>query len=163
MQSLSRVALACSTTLLLAGCAKSDAPKVDTAAAVAPAPAPAAPAAPAPIALADVAGTYKMRTVPATGTDTTPTNVVLNATADAKTWSMTLPSGTKVPLAVVVAGDSIVATSDVFPSMRRKNAKVMTVSTLRLVDGKLKGTTVAHYEKAGADSVLVLNAEATKQ
>lgn len=158
MQSLARVALACSTTLLLAGCAKSDAPKADTAAAVAP-----APAAPAPLALADVAGTYDMRTVPASGTDTVPTNVVLNATADEKTWSMTLPSGTKVPIAVVVAGDSIVATSDAFPSLRRKNAKVMTVSTLRLVDGKLKGTTVAHYEKAGADSVLVLNAEATKR
>jgi hypothetical protein len=163
LQSLNRVVIACSTTLLLAACAKSEPPKADTAAAAAAAPAPAPPPAPAPIALADLTGTWKMRTVPASGTDTVPTDVVLNATADAKSWTLTLPSGTKVPLTVVAAGDSIVTTSGVFPSLRRKGAKVMTVSTLRMVDGKLKGTTVAHYQKAGADSVLILNAEAVKQ
>jgi hypothetical protein len=48
-----------------------------------------------PAKTVDLAGTWKMRTVPASGTDTVPTDVVLNATADAKSWSMTLPSGTK--------------------------------------------------------------------
>jgi hypothetical protein len=34
---------------------------------------------------------------------------------------------------------------------------------LRLQDGKLVGTTTAHYAKSGADSVLVLKTEGTKQ
>jgi hypothetical protein len=164
MQMLTRVAIACSTSLLLAGCAKSDKAATDTAAAkVAPAPAVAAPAAPAPLALADVAGKWKMRSVPVSGPDTSATQLVLTAAADTAGWSLTLPSGAKVPLHVVAAGDSVVTTSDVYDSVRRKGAKVMVVSTLRLKDGALEGTTVAHYQKAAADSVLTMNSTATKQ
>jgi hypothetical protein len=163
MHPLNRVALACSTTLLLAGCAKSDAPKVDTAAAAAPAPAPAAPAAPAPIALADVAGKWEMRAAPASGPDTTATITTFTTTADTTGWTMTLPSGVKVPLHVVAAGDSVVSTSDVYSSVRRKGQKVHTVSTLRLVDGKLVGETVAHYHTTTPDSVLVLKSVGTRK
>jgi hypothetical protein len=161
MQPLARVALACSTTLLLAGCAKSDAPKVDTAAAVAPAPAP--PPAPAAIALADVAGKWEMRATPASGTDTASTVTTFTTTADTTGWTMTLPSKVVVPLHVVAAGDSIVTTSDVYSSVRRKGQKVHTVTTLRMADGKLKGSTVAHYHVTTPDSVLVLNSEATRK
>ncbi|HEV7992358.1 MAG TPA: hypothetical protein VGP25_11080 [Gemmatimonadaceae bacterium] len=163
MRSLKRVAIACSTTLLLSGCAKSDAPKVDTAAAVAPAAAPAPPPAPAPLALADVAGKWVMVSTPDSKTDTVSTKVTLTATADTTGWSLTLPSGVKVPLHVVAAGDSIVSTSDVYASVRRKGQKVHTVSTLRLKNGELVGQTVAHYVVKTPDSVLVLNSVATKQ
>lgn len=163
MQPLMRVVISCSTTLLLAACAKADAPKVDTAAASAPAAAPAPPPAPAPLALADVAGKWEMRATPASGTDTASTITTFTTTADTAGWTMTLPSGVAVPLHVVAAGDSVVTTSDVYSSVRRKGQKVHTVSTLRLADGKLKGTTVAHYHVKTADSVLVLNSEATRK
>jgi len=164
MQLMNRVAIALTTSLIVGACSKSEKPAADTAAAKAPdsaAVAPA-PAAPAPLALADVAGSWKMHNVPASGTDTTATDVVLVATADTTGWSITLPGGTKVPLHVVAAGDSIVATSDVYSSVRRKGVKVHTVSTLRLQNSALAGQTVAHYHSK-TDSVLVLNATATKQ
>jgi hypothetical protein len=39
----------------------------------------------------------------------------------------------------------------------------VTESVFRLQNGKLVGTTTAHYTKSGADSVLVLKSEGTKQ
>jgi len=68
-----------------------------------------------------------------------------------------------VPLHVVAAGDSLVATSDVYSSVRRKGQKVFTVSTLRLQNGALVGQTVAHYKTDKPDSVLVLKTDGTKQ
>ena len=38
----------------------------------------------------------------------------------------------------------------------------MTESSMHLQNGKLMGTTIAHYMKAGADSVLRLRTEGTK-
>jgi glucose/arabinose dehydrogenase len=168
MQKRTRVALACSTTLLLAGCAKSDKAATDSAAAAAaaaaatPAPAPPPPA-PAALALADVAGKWKMTSRPGSGTDTTATLVTLTATADTTGWMMTMPNGAKVPLHVTASGDSVVTVSDVYSSARRKGVKVHTVSTMRMQNGGLSGTTVAHYVTKGPDSVLVLHSEAVKQ
>jgi hypothetical protein len=39
---------------------------------------------------------------------------------------------------------------------------VWTEGTFRLQSGKITGTTIAHYEKAGADSLLILTSEGTK-
>jgi hypothetical protein len=160
MNTLTRTAAAVSAILLVAACSKSDAPATDTAAAnaaVAPAPAPA------PLALADVAGSWNMRAVPASGTDTSATTMVLVATADTSGWSLNFPDGQKVPLTVSVAGDSLVTTSAPFTSQRRKGGvKVTTTTTMRLENGTLAGTTVARYPGAGADSVLVLRSTATK-
>jgi hypothetical protein len=163
MRIMLRVALACSTSLLLAACAKSDQAKTDSAAGAAAAPAAATPApAPAPaIALADVAGKWQMRSVPESGTDTSATTYVLTATADS-TWTMTFPSGLKVPVHVTVSGDSVIQKTGTFASQRRKGVKVTTEGSFRLQNGKLVGTTTAHYAKAGADSVLRLRTEGTK-
>ena len=159
-----RAALACTAVLTLAACAKTEQPAKDTAAAMAaPAPAPAAPAAPAPIALADVAGKWNLVSAPASGPDTAVTKVVLTATADTTGWSMLLPSGKVVKYHVSVSGDSIMTKSDPYASIRRKGKEVVTESVFRLQSGKLVGTTTAHYAKAGADSVLVLKSEGTKQ
>jgi hypothetical protein len=149
--------------LLLAACAKSDQAKTDSAAGAAAAPAAATPApAPAPaIALADVAGKWQMRSVPESGTDTSATTYVLTATADS-TWTMTFPSGLKVPVHVTVSGDSVIQKTGTFASQRRKGVKVTTEGSFRLQNGKLVGTTTAHYAKAGADSVLRLRTEGTK-
>jgi hypothetical protein len=141
----SRLAV-CSAALLLAGCAKKEAP-VDTTAAMAPAAAPAPAPAPA-LSLA--------------GKDSTVTTTTLVATADTSGWSLELPSGKKVALHVTVAGDSLVTKSDVYSSVRRKGVKVWSESSLRLDSGKLVGSTVGHYQNAGADSLLTLRTEGVK-
>ena len=99
MTTMFRVAIACSTTLLLAGCSKSDQAAKDSAAAAAaaaaaPAPAPAPPP-PAPFSLTEAAGKWQVRAVPESGTDTTSTNYVLTATADTTGWFITFTSGLK--------------------------------------------------------------------
>jgi hypothetical protein len=163
MQIMSRLALACSVTLLLAACAKSDQAAKDSAAGVAAAPAAApAPAPPAAFSLADAAGKWQVRAVPESGTDTSATNYVLTATADTTGWLITFPSGLKVPLHVTVSGDSLINKTGVFASQRRKGVKVMSEGSFRLQNGKLVGTTIAHYAKAGPDSVLRLHTEGTK-
>jgi hypothetical protein len=163
MHHISRVAIACSASLLLAGCKKSDQAAKDSAAAAAAMPAPAPAPAPTPaFSLADVAGKWQMRTVPESGKDTTPTKFVLTATADTTGWVMTFPSGVKVPLHVTVSGDSVIERSGVYPSQRRKGLKVTTESTMKLQNGKLVGTTIAHYATPRPDSVLRLRTEGTK-
>lgn len=163
MQIMRRVALACSATLLVAGCAKSDQAAKDSAAAAAAAAAAAPAPAPAPtLSLADFAGKWQVRAVPETGKDTTPTNYVLTATADTAGWVIAFPSGLKVPVQITVSGDSLLQKTGIFSSQRRKNMKVMTEGSIRLQGGKLVGTSIAHYQKAGPDSVLRLHFEGTK-
>lgn len=162
MPILRRVAIACCTTLVIGGCAKSDqAAKDSAAAATAAAPPPAATPAPA-LSLGDFAGKWQVRAVPESGKDTTPTNYVLTATADTSGWMITFPSGVKAPTHVSVSGDSLLIKTDVFASQRRKNVKVMTEGSARIQNGKLVGTTIAHYMNAGPDSVLRLHIEGTK-
>lgn len=163
MRMMLRVAIACSAGLLIA-CAKSEQAKTDSAAgSAAPAtPAGAPVAAPAPtISLADVAGKWQMRSVPESGTDTSATTYVLTASADT-TWTMAFPSGVEVPVHVTVSGDSVIAKTGTFASQRRKGVKVSTDGSFKLQNGKLVGTTIAHYAKPGADSVLRLHTEGTK-
>ena len=158
MHRIARIALASSTILLVAACAKSEPPK-DTTAAMAPAPVPA----PAPtLSLADVAGKWQFSNGPMSGADTSPTNYTITATADTTGWVMEFPSGVKVPLKVTVDGDSIRSTAGPFASQRRKSTKVTTETTLRLQDGKLVGVTTAHYDTKGADSVLQLRGSGTR-
>ena len=77
-------------------------------------------------------------------------------TATASAWE-------KVKHHVTLSGDSIMLKSEPYASMRRKGKQVWTESVYRLENGKLVGPTVAHYAKSGADSVLRLQTEGTKQ
>ena len=161
-----RAALACTAVFTVAACAKTEKPAADTAAAAAaaatPAPAPA-PAAPASIALADVAGKWNVVSTPMSGKDTSSTKVVMTATADTTPWTFPLPSGKVVKNHVTVSGDSIMLKSDTYKSLRRKGKDVWTETVYHLKDGKLVGSMVAHYAMPGADSVLSLKVEGTKQ
>jgi hypothetical protein len=162
MKTMFRVAAVGCIVSLITGCAKSDQAAKDSAAAAAAAPAPApAPPPPAPFSLADAAGKWQVSAVPVTG-DTTPTKYVLTATADTSGWVMTFPSGVKVPLQIMVSGDSVIMKTGTFASQRRKNVKVKTEGSLKIQNGKMIGSTVAHYMNAGADSVLQLRIEGTK-
>ena len=108
-----------------------------------------------------VAGKWNVIAHPTSGRDSTPTRVVLNATADTTGWTMEL-GGKIVALHVRVDGDSIIATSDEYSSARRPGVRVRTTGSHRLDGDRLVGTTVAHYSVKGTDSVLVLNTVAAR-
>ncbi|HET9040075.1 MAG TPA: hypothetical protein VFN40_07890 [Gemmatimonadales bacterium] len=147
----------CCCAVVLVGCNKpKEQPAMDTTAA-----APEAPAGPAPIALADVAGKWSVRVMPESG-DSTLLTYELVATADPSGWTLNFPKRPPVPARVTAAGDSIVTEAGPYESVLRKGVQVTTNGVMRLVDGKLVGTTTAHYAASGADSVLSLRFEGTR-
>lgn len=140
--------------LLVLGCQRE--PSVD------PTEEPAADtvAAAATISLADVAGTWDMRSVPETGADTTATVYQIQATADG--WTLYLPDRDPIEAAVTTSGDSIIVDAGPFESVRRAGLMVSTRGVFRLEGDRLVGTTVAHYQTTEADSVLSLHVEGTR-
>jgi hypothetical protein len=144
--------------IALVGCSKpKEEPPMESTAA-----APEAPAAPAPIALADIAGKWSVRTMAETG-DSVLVSYELVASSDTSGWSLNFPKRKPIPMRVVaVAGDSIVTEAGPFESALRKGIKVSVQSVTRLQDGKMVGTTVAHYATTGADSVRNLRFEGTR-
>ena len=152
-----RIALCCCAVALVACNKPKEEPAMESTAA-----APEAPAAPAPIALADVAGKWSVRTMAETG-DSTLLTYELVASGDSSDWSLNFPKRKPVPMRVVaVAGDSIVTEAGPFESALRKGIQVKTRTVSRLQDGKLIGTTTAHYATKGADSVRNLRFEGTR-
>ena len=154
-----RIALCCCAVVLV-GCNK---PK-EQPAMEAPAAAPetqAAPPAPAPIALADLAGKWKMRTMTESG-DSTLISYEMVATGDTTGWVFHFPKRKPVPVHVAVGGDSLVLDAGPYESVLRKGVQVKTHSVSRLQDGKLVGATTAHYKTSGPDSVRQLRVEGTR-
>lgn len=151
-----RLTLWCCVAVLV-GCEKpKEQPAADTTMAAAPAPEPAAPA---PISLADVAGKWTMRTMPA---DADTTLITFELVADSTGWVFNFPKRKPVTVKAEASGDSIVTEAGPYESVLRKGVQVTTNSVMRLVDGKLVGTTTAHYASKGADSVRSLRVEGTR-
>lgn len=146
--------------LLVVGCGKAEDKPADSAMEEAPAMEEEAPAA---ISLADVAGTWKIRST-LEGNESTTLDYEMVATADRSGWLLKLPNGEPIPVRVVaVEGDSIVTEAGPFPSALRKGVQVRTSRVVsRLQDGKLVGTTTARYDVSGPDSVATLNWEGTR-
>jgi hypothetical protein len=112
------------------------------------------------ISLADLTGTWDMRSVPISGEDTTATVYQSIVTADA--WTMMLPDRDPIEGIVTTSGDSIMVDAGPFESVRRDGVMVTTHAVYRLEGDRLVGTTYAHYETAEADSVLNLATEGTR-
>ncbi len=151
------VAAAC-CAVIIAACAGDKSAEDSTAAA----PPAASPPAASTVSLADVAGTWSVRAVPESGSDTTTTTYTLKATADTTGWTMTFPGGSPLPLTVRVDGDSILAQAGPYDSVRRRGMKVTTNSVTRVNGNTLTGTSVARYQTTGADSVLRLRLTGTR-
>ena len=131
--------------ILLVGCAKADT-AADTAAVVDTAM-PAAAVEPAPISLDQMAGKWNVRTTSTDPADTVVTSYVLDAKADTAGWTMQFATGAPVAMHIMsMGGDSLVTEAGPFDSRRVKGVKVHTIVVWRLRDGKLSGTTTAHYE-----------------
>lgn len=148
----------CLCAAVLTGCAKKDNAAVDT---MAMASSTETTTAPAPVNLADVAGKWNMRSVPATGADTSATTYVLTATSNTSGWMITFPGRKPIPVQVRTDGDSVMIDA-AFPSMRRKAVQVTTNTVSRLQAGSFVGTTTAHYKVKTADSVLTLTTTGTR-
>jgi hypothetical protein len=114
----------------------------------------------ATISLADVAGTWDMRSVPEAGPDTTATVYQVQVRPDG--WTLMLPDRDPIEAAVTTYGDSIILEAGPYESVRRDGVMVRTNTVIRLEGDRLVGTTVAHYETSDADSVLRLHVEGTR-
>ena len=147
--------------IVLVGCSKADT-AADTAAVVDTA-VPVAAVEPTPISLDQIAGKWNMRATSTDPADTVVTTYVLDAKADTAGWTIQFPTGAAIPVHIMsMAGDSVVSEAGPYDSRRVKGVKVHTVATWRIRDGKLAGTTVAHYEtKPPTTKYLV--AEGTRQ
>jgi hypothetical protein len=139
--------------LALAACAPKEQPADTTATATPPAPT---------IALSDVAGAWTA-TVMQQNSDSVILTYEMTASADPTAWTITLPGRPPIPVRPTVDGDSIMTDAGPYESALRKGVQVTTRGVVRLVNGELVGTTTAHYQTTGADSVVVLRTRATKK
>ncbi len=136
----------------IVGCAKSE-PK---------APAAAPPPPPPPLALSSVAGKWSVKSMNE-ARDTTLVTYELTATADTTGWTIAFSHGRPIPARVAeVAGDSVVVDAGPYESVLRRGLQVTTHAVFRLRDGKLEGTTIAHYRTTKPDSVRRIVAEGTR-
>jgi hypothetical protein len=152
-----RAVTSCWIALVLVGCGK----PADKPADATVGEAPAMEEAPAALSLADMAGTWNVRSK-VEGSDKELSYDIV-ATADKSGWTLNFPNRDPIPLRIVaVEGDSVVYQAGPFESALRKGVQVNTDVVARLQDGKLVGTTTAHYDVKGADSVATLTFEGTR-
>ena len=152
-----RAVTSCWIALVLVGCGK----PADKPADATVGEAPAMEEAPAALSLADLAGTWNVKSK-VEGSDTELSYDIV-ATADKSGWTLNFPKRDPIPLRVVaVEGDSVVYQAGPFESALRKGVQVNTDVVARLKDGKLVGRTTAHYDVKGADSVATLTFEGTR-
>lgn len=143
----------------LAACGGSNQHKAaDSTAVAAP---PAAPPAPPALSFDDVAGKWNLRVMNQAG-DSTLLTEVMNATGTPAGWTIVRGKFKPEPLRPTVGGDSLITDGGPYPSALRKGVKVTTHTVWRLQDGKLIGTTSAHYSVKTADSVRTLRIEGTR-
>jgi hypothetical protein len=113
------------------------------------------------LALGEIAGTWNMRSVPETGSDTAATIYVLEAKPDTAGWTITFADREPIPVRVWAQGDSIVTESS-YQSVRRPGVQVTTHSVFRFRGDSLVGNSVARYSTTGADSVLRLRSSGVR-
>lgn len=155
----------CSCIAVLVACTPSEKqPAADTAAKPADTSmAMAAPAAPAPaaVSLNDFAGKWSMKVTNDKGEKVVTFELI--ASADSTGWTFNFANRKPIPVRITArGGDSIVTQAGPYESVLRKGVQVTTDNTLRLKDGKLVGTTIAHYKTTKPDSVLELHVEGTR-
>lgn len=147
-------------TAVVVGCSRAENKASDSQrAAVTPAGAPAASAG---IKLADVAGTWTVKTMTEKG-DSTLLTYTMTATADTTGWSITFPGRAPIPSHVSpIVGDSIMVHVGPYESALRKGVQVTTDGVLHFTGGKVVGTSTGHYKVKTADSVKTFRLEGTR-
>jgi len=114
------------------------------------------------VSLADVAGHWTMKAMNE-ARDTTLVTYTMNATADTAGWTITFPNRSPIPIRVSSTDAGLVVDAGPYASVLRRGVQVSTHGVMRLEDGKLVGTTIAHYTVTTADSVRRIVTEGTRQ
>jgi hypothetical protein len=153
-----RAVTSCCLAVLLIGCGKSAEKSADAEVGAAD----AMDEAPAGISMADLAGTWNIKSK-LDGSDKEITYDLV-ASGDGSSWTVNFPGRDPVPARVVATGgDSVVWESGPFESVIRKGVTVKKSRvTAHLQNGKLTGTTTAVYDAPGADTVAHLTVEGTR-
>jgi hypothetical protein len=153
---MSRAALLLLVPALFACTKKAESP-VDTTTAAAP---ETTTLAPTPM---NVAGTWTFTVMPA-DKDTTLLVYSLDATNDMTGWKITLPNRAPMDVKVIsMDNDSIVIENGPYKSVLQKGVNVTTHSAMHMEGDKLVGTTIAHYDTKGADSVRMLRTSGVRK
>ena len=139
--------------LLLAGC-ENEPPEE----ALEP-PADTVAAAPA-LSLADIEGTWNMQYVPVSG-DTAVTTSQVQVTPEG--WTLFLPDRDPILAEVTASGDSLIVVEGPYESIRRPGTTVTMSSVYRLDGERLVGVVAARYGTGGADDLLVMLSEGTRE
>ena len=153
-----RAVTSCCLAVLLMGCGKSAEKSADAEVGAAD----AMDEAPAGITMADLAGTWNIKSK-LDGSDKVITYDLV-ASGDGSSWTIKFPGREPVPARVVATGgDSVVWEAGPFESVIRKGVTVKKSRvTARLQDGKLTGKTTAVYDGKGADTLAHLTVEGTR-
>ena len=138
--------------VLALGCSKKEGPPAADTMAVAPTPM---------LNLADLAGTWDMKTM-REGSDSVLLNYTMTATGTTEGWTLNFPDHAPVPARVQASGDSVIMDAGPYDTALRKGVQVSVHTVSRLQGGKLIGTGVAHYS-TGTDTVVNLRFEGTKK
>lgn len=112
------------------------------------------------ISLADLAGTWNMRT-----TSTDPADTFVNEyqiVVDDASWTMLFPDRDPVSATAVVEGDKVVTDSEPFESVRNPGTMVTTHGVFHLEGDRLVGDVTATWQTASGDSVGQLRSEGTR-
>ena len=112
------------------------------------------------ISLADLAGTWNMRT-----TSTDPADTFVNEyqiVVDDASWTMLFPDRDPVSATAVVDGDNVVTDSEPFESVRNPGTMVTTHTVFHMEGDRLVGDVTATWQTAAGDSVAQLRTEGTR-
>lgn len=112
--------------------------------------------------LSKFAGKWQMRATPTSGRDTSATTYTLTATGDTTGWTITFPGRAAMPVHVKVDGDSVMVSTEPYPSVRRKGLTVRTNGVIRMQGDRLVGTSTAHFKTSLPDSVMQMRSEGTR-
>ena len=112
------------------------------------------------ISLADLAGTWNMRT-----TSTDPADTFVNEyqiVIDEGSWIMNFPDRDPVSVTAVVDGDNVITDSEPFESVRHPGTMVTTHTIFHMEGDRLVGDVTATWQTAAGDSVAQLRTEGTR-
>ncbi len=112
------------------------------------------------ISLADLAGTWNMRT-----TSTDPSDTFVNeyqVVIDEAGWTIYFPDRDPVPATAVVEGENIITDAGPFESVRIPGTMVTTHTVFHMEGDRLVGDVTATWQMASGDSVAQLRTEGTR-
>lgn len=114
------------------------------------------------VSLADMAGTWNMRTLNMAG-DSVLVTYDIFATNDVTGWTLTFPGRAPIPVRVIeVAGDSVIIDAGPYPSALQHGVTVSTRFDMKLEGDRLAGLIAAVYNMPQGQTRVPLRVEGTR-